>query len=130
MPAKKTLQACTCALWVSGRRNVHGRIRSCSPDVPSGGLTCKCMCAQHYHLRWEAHMNSQKLEAQVRAKLQASIDKLEKKQSTLKDYSWLSAVRASFSVRQAPGFLAFHQYYICRAPLLQTLHKRLRSGYH
>lgn len=44
-------------------------------------------------------MNSQMLETQVRAKLQASIDKLEKKQSTLKDYSWLSAVRAHVSVR-------------------------------
>ena len=37
-------------------------------------------------------MNSQKLEAQVKAKLQASIEKLEKTQSTLKDYSWLLAV--------------------------------------
>ena len=39
-------------------------------------------------------MNSQKLEAQVKAKLQASIDKLEKTAVHLKDYSWLSAVRA------------------------------------
>ena len=65
--------------------------------MPSGVLTCGSVCAQHYHLRWEAHMNSQKLEAQVRARLQASIDKLEKKQTTLKDYSWLSAVRAQDS---------------------------------
>ncbi len=71
--------------------------------MPSGGLTCERLCAQHYHLRWEAHMNSQKLETQVRAKLQASIDKLETKQSTLKDYSWLSAVRAHAFVGQAFG---------------------------
>jgi hypothetical protein len=38
-------------------------------------------------------MSSQKLEAQVKARLQASIDALERTQSTLKDYSWLSLVR-------------------------------------
>ena len=91
---------------------------------------CGWLCAQHYHLRWEAHMSSQKLETQVRAKLQASVDKLEKKQSTLKDYSWLSAVRAPVSIRQAPGSLAFPQYSIWRAPLLQLLHTRFESVHH
>ena len=69
-------------------------------------------------------MNSQKLETQVKAKLQASIDKLEKKQSTLKDYSWLSAVRAHISVSQAPGFLASQSSSSWLALHLQTLHKR------
>jgi hypothetical protein len=38
-------------------------------------------------------MSSQKLEAQGKARLQASIDALERTQSTLKDYSWLSLAR-------------------------------------
>ena len=54
-------------------------------------------------------MNSQKLEAQVKAKLQASIEKLEKTQSTLKDYSWLLAVLSlhltcSRALRMSYGF--------------------------
>ena len=37
-------------------------------------------------------MSSQKLEAQVKARLQVCTSALEKTQSTLKDYSWLSLV--------------------------------------
>ena len=44
----------------------------------------------HYHSRWEAHMNSQKLEAEQKTKLLAKINKLEQSKSTLKDYAWLS----------------------------------------
>ena len=59
----------------------------------------------HYHLRWQAHMESLKLEAKQRETVQDKIAKLEASESLVKDYSWLTTgLQRLFRARKALSF--------------------------
>ncbi|GMH17519.1 hypothetical protein Nepgr_019360 [Nepenthes gracilis] len=44
----------------------------------------------HYHNRYKAHTDSYKLEAKLKETIQRKISKLEEKESTFKDFSWVT----------------------------------------
>ncbi|CAK0772066.1 hypothetical protein CVIRNUC_003925 [Coccomyxa viridis] len=69
---------------------------------------------QHYCLRWEAHMNSNKAEAENRGATQAKIAELEDRSTHLKDYTWLlKAQEMLVHARRILGYsyvFAFHMF--------------------
>lgn len=59
----------------------------------------------HYHSRWQAHMESLKLEAKQKEVVQDKIAKLEASESLVKDYSWLTiGLQRLFRARKALSF--------------------------
>ncbi|KAH7442031.1 hypothetical protein KP509_03G067700 [Ceratopteris richardii] len=59
----------------------------------------------HYHSRWQAHMESLKLEGKQRVVVQDKIAKLEASESLVKDYSWLTVgLQRLFRARRALSF--------------------------
>eukprot|EP00250_Pteridium_aquilinum_P014885 c22261_g1_i1 orf=390-2255(+) len=59
----------------------------------------------HYHSRWQAHMESLKLEAKQKVSVQDKIAKLEASESLVKDYSWLTiGLQRLFRARKALSF--------------------------
>jgi len=68
----------------------------------------------HYQSRWKAHMDSLKLESKQRETLEATISDLERKESGVKDYSWLTnGLQRLFRARRALSYsypFAFHMF--------------------
>eukprot|EP00249_Psilotum_nudum_P023988 c29050_g1_i1 orf=252-2135(-) len=59
----------------------------------------------HYHSRWQAHMDSLKLEAKQREVVQEKIAKLEASESLVKDYTWLTnGLQRLFRARKALSY--------------------------
>lgn len=59
----------------------------------------------HYHSRWQAHMDSLKLEAKQKEVVQEKIAKLEASESIVKDYGWLTTgLQRLFRARKALSF--------------------------
>ncbi|GLJ22723.1 hypothetical protein SUGI_0428140 [Cryptomeria japonica] len=67
----------------------------------------------HYHSRWKAHMDSLKLEAKQRESVQTTILDLEKMESGVKDYSWLTnGLQRLFRARRALSYSYPFAYYM------------------
>lgn len=67
----------------------------------------------HYHSRWQAHMDSLKLEARQKEVVQEKIAKLEASESLVKDYSWLTnGLQRLFRARKALSFSYAFAYYM------------------
>lgn len=68
----------------------------------------------HYQSRWKAHMDSLKLESKQRETLEATILDLERKESGVRDYSWLTnGLQRLFRARRALSYsypFAFHMF--------------------
>lgn len=59
----------------------------------------------HYHSRWQAHIESLKLEAKQKVVVQEKIAKLEASESLVKDYSWLTVgLQRLFRARRALSY--------------------------
>ncbi|KAK9817712.1 hypothetical protein WJX72_001099 [[Myrmecia] bisecta] len=67
----------------------------------------------HYHTRWDAHMQSQKLEQAQSGGIQEKIAKLEDDQDTLQDFSWLAqALEQLFHARRILGYSYAFAFYM------------------
>lgn len=68
---------------------------------------------QHYQQRWEAHMASQRAEAELREKVGQNIEQSEAQQTTLADYSWLTqALDQLCEARRILGYSYAYAFYM------------------
>eukprot|EP00898_Chlorokybus_atmophyticus_P007190 jgi/Chlat1/7472/Chrsp6S09193 len=67
----------------------------------------------HYHSRWKAHMDSQKLEQKQKENTEAKIARLEESDSTVRGYSWLTnGLLQLFQCRRVLAYSYCFAYYM------------------